>query len=545
MKKGLCLLGTFAILGGVGSASYLLQTSKINEVVATGESVTSVQNVGKLVKNANTGEHIYLSSENEVTAITNQGWEHFLKSVTVDTYTKGTITLNGVDKTEEIKLELIGGSVGFAIGRSYLAKNKQPNDSVITIEGTFADPKGQGTILIEKTILGLVNNRWAVRSLANVIELGKMATDENTAGGIAYISPLDKTKRPDDFPKERIAWWPSMSAGFVTGYVKKNNVNLKDTLSYIMSYDWTTSFDIGRENGSLTETGVANGPVADRTVLTFGGLFRKNGKADSYIYINETTLIFNKALNNWFYPAKEIGYLSTNQHCTVSSLYMNSDLMPEYVPSAADWSGHNAKSGKILVNGEESALTMNFVRSDLGFLVRGNNEGMSYGKGTKITIGGDYYFNFDGINQVVNIKKTTFVLEDNWVDLNVKEANTFADTYLHMKDYNENLGYCADSEHHYYADAKAAFAALSADTKDCFLNREQFKAALERLTTWARMNGEEFVDGEFKALQTAFTPSYIFKENNKKAGAIAITVLSIATLSFSLAFLFKKKKAHK
>lgn len=59
------------------------------------------------------------------------------------------------------------------------------------------------------------------------------------------------------------------------------------------------------------------------------------------------------------------------------------------------------------------------------------------------------------------------------------------------------------------------------------------------------MNGEEFVDGEFKAIQSAFTPSYIFNENNEKAGAIAITVLSIATLSFSLAFLFKKKKAHK
>lgn len=59
------------------------------------------------------------------------------------------------------------------------------------------------------------------------------------------------------------------------------------------------------------------------------------------------------------------------------------------------------------------------------------------------------------------------------------------------------------------------------------------------------MNGEEFVDGEFKVIQSAFTPSYIFNENNEKIGAIAITVLSITALSFSIAFLFKKKKAHK
>lgn len=70
MKKGLYVLAALAILGGITSAGAFLTTANINEVVATGESEASVQNVGKIVQNKHTGEILYCDSANAVTAIT-------------------------------------------------------------------------------------------------------------------------------------------------------------------------------------------------------------------------------------------------------------------------------------------------------------------------------------------------------------------------------------------------------------------------------------------------------------------------------------------
>ena len=75
-------------------------------------------------------------------------------------------------------------------------------------------------------------------------------------------------------------------------------------------------------------------------------------------------------------------------------------------------------------------------------------------------------------------------------DLDALDA--FINTYMHM-DYTENLGYCADTEHHYYGDAKVAFKALSSDQRMYFANVEvntQYADAYARLAAWAIANGE-------------------------------------------------------
>ena len=549
MKKGLFVLAALTILGGVTSGGgVLLSTSNTNEVVAAAESDATVQNVGKIVQNGHTGEILYCDSVNTVTAITKADWNYFLNSVSVDGYTKGTITFNGVDLTSQIKLELIGSGVGFSIGREYFQANKPTQDSVVTIEGTFADPEGDGTIAIEKSVIGFASERWGVRSLEGVSELGKMGTSQHAAGGIAYLAPIDKSNLPDYILSNNISWWPSSGQGYTTGYVKKSGTKLADTLSFMQSYNWFYSttkdplFDIGRENGSLTETGVKDSAVADGTTLTFGGLFRENGNADRYIYVSETTLVYDASISNWSYPSKDVGYLTPNSSCSSGTLYMSSDKTPDYIPPVAGWSNHNNQAGTILVNGEASTLKMAYVNKDAGFLVWKGSENLDYEKGTEITISGDFYYNFDGVNQMVSVKKTTFVLEDNWVDVNVKAVDSFTKNYLHMEDYTEDLGYCADEEHHYYADAKAAYKLLTDDAKDCFLNRDMYKAALARLETWALKNGEEFADGDFKAVQSAFNPSHVIKGDSNSTGvAIALGTLLLA-LTFSTAFLFKKKK---
>ena len=68
----------------------------------------------------------------------------------------------------------------------------------------------------------------------------------------------------------------------------------------------------------------------------------------------------------------------------------------------------------------------------------------------------------------------------------------FIDNYMHMDDYTENLGYCKDVSHHYYADAKAAFNALFPEQRSLFASEDTYADARARLQNWAAANGDVF-----------------------------------------------------
>ena len=68
----------------------------------------------------------------------------------------------------------------------------------------------------------------------------------------------------------------------------------------------------------------------------------------------------------------------------------------------------------------------------------------------------------------------------------------FIDNYMYMDDYTENLGYCKDVSHHYYADAKAAFNALFPEQRALFASEDTYADARARLQNWAAANGDVF-----------------------------------------------------
>ena len=57
-------------------------------------------------------------------------------------------------------------------------------------------------------------------------------------------------------------------------------------------------------------------------------------------------------------------------------------------------------------------------------------------------------------------------------------------------DYTDNLGYCSDSTHHYYATAKDAFNHLNEHQRKLFTSNSAYLVEWTRLSTWASKNGD-------------------------------------------------------
>ncbi|MBQ6921255.1 MAG: S8 family serine peptidase [Bacilli bacterium] len=115
---------------------------------------------------------------------------------------------------------------------------------------------------------------------------------------------------------------------------------------------------------------------------------------------------------------------------------------------------------------------------------------------------------------------------------------SFIDTYMHM-DYVDNLGYCNDSEHHYYSTAKSAFNGLNNHQRTLFTSNSAYLVEWTRLSTWASKNGDTLNSSSFLAVGK-------LTYNKIAQGGISTVILIVigtSTLSIAVAyFLFRKKK---
>lgn len=96
-------------------------------------------------------------------------------------------------------------------------------------------------------------------------------------------------------------------------------------------------------------------------------------------------------------------------------------------------------------------------------------------------------------NNRVNIQSVTVYANGSEVDIGQTDdcigLETFIDNYMHM-DYTDNLGYCSDSTHHYYATAKDAFNDLNEHQRKLFTSNSAYLVEWTRLSTWASKNGD-------------------------------------------------------
>ena len=117
---------------------------------------------------------------------------------------------------------------------------------------------------------------------------------------------------------------------------------------------------------------------------------------------------------------------------------------------------------------------------------------------------------------------------------------TFIDTYMHM-DYVENLGYCKDSEHHYYSTAKGAFNVLNAHQRSLFTSNSAYLTEWTRLSTWAEINGDSLNSSNILEQKTNIK-SFMINQNSEE---ILLVTIFTAVNIIGVAYLVIKKRKHK
>jgi len=121
-----------------------------------------------------------------------------------------------------------------------------------------------------------------------------------------------------------------------------------------------------------------------------------------------------------------------------------------------------------------------------------------------------------------------------------KIVDAFVADNMHMTDYTEQLGWCKDSEHHYYSTAKAAFNDMPEAERALFLEHSDYTAAKERLVAWAAANGE-VVSGT--SLASGSNISSIAGDSTN-TGMIVIVVLVSLIAIVGATIVLKKRKEN-
>lgn len=119
---------------------------------------------------------------------------------------------------------------------------------------------------------------------------------------------------------------------------------------------------------------------------------------------------------------------------------------------------------------------------------------------------------------------------------------TYINNYMHM-DYTENLGYCNDIEHHYYATAKAEFNKLNDHQRLLFTGNSAYLAEWTRLSTWASKNNDSL--NSKNSLVASVNSDSLDSLYNDSSLLIIIIISSFATCSLLSLLIIKKRRYHK
>ena len=120
-------------------------------------------------------------------------------------------------------------------------------------------------------------------------------------------------------------------------------------------------------------------------------------------------------------------------------------------------------------------------------------------------------------------------------------AQTYANKYLHMRDYIDADGSCMNnSDNHYYSTAKTAYASLTSQEKTEFAGLTD---AVARLQAWARANGEIFDPSAktFSASPRVSLLNVMGKNTNTVAIIVIISMVSVTAIG-GYFFLRKRKE---
>ena len=124
----------------------------------------------------------------------------------------------------------------------------------------------------------------------------------------------------------------------------------------------------------------------------------------------------------------------------------------------------------------------------------------------------------------------------------VDNVQGFIDVFMHMSNYSSEKGYCSDENHHYFADAKAAFNGMGDVSRQSFCTNSAYAAAYARLCAWAAANGQTINSSNRIVEAASGNMMRAVEMNNNALIIVVITAFVSATFIGGYFFLRKKKE---
>lgn len=334
-------------------------------------------------------------------------------------------------------------------------------------------------------------------------------------------------------------------SGMTTTYVKNASFSFDGLCN--------ATFENGYEK-EVTPTGVSTPDMstAGNKQVTVSYSYNGQNRSTSYnITVNSYRVVMEEI-------ESEIGTITyTTDKEVISDQTLSTSSSGDY--SKIDTQYHAWRLG---ASGKTGTLTVKSTSTNIYKIVV-NARYYSSDSGTRFTIGGtsynltssyiDYTKAFDSavnqvaISSVTNGKRVliasivvyTKTEEDIGQTEDCVGLETFINTYMHM-DYVENLGYCKDDEHHYYATAKNAFNNLNEHQRSLFTGNSAYLAEWTRLSTWASKNKDSLNNNNQLVISDNSNSL-----NSDSSLIIIIAISAISTCTLLGLLIVKKRKEHK
>lgn len=312
----------------------------------------------------------------------------------------------------------------------------------------------------------------------------------------------------------------------------------------------------------VTPTSVTSPDMSIGGIKTIIVSFTYNGntRTTSYdITVNSTRVVIEETTTTGYSLIGTITYPSNTQTITSNTLSVSTSGYTT-IENDSIRLGSNGNTGTVTITSTTTNITKVVVSAK------------SYGSDSSVhlTIGGtdntitssyaDYTKEFSSATNSVAIattanKKrayiesiTVYETKTITIETDISQTEdclgleTFIDSYMHM-DYAENLGYCKDSEHHYYSTAKLAFNNLNVHQRTLFTSNSAYLTEWSRLSAWAKANGDSLNSSN----QLAIAPIQQFNQLIQTNSIEVFVIMSIFIITLSSAggyFLIRRKRKN-
>lgn len=280
--------------------------------------------------------------------------------------------------------------------------------------------------------------------------------------------------------------------------------------NYSFSFDGTctATFANGYQK-VVTPTSVTSPDMstAGNRTITVSYTYNGNTRTTTYqIIVNSNRVVIEETTVTGYSVVGTVTYPNNTQTISVNTLSISTSGYTT-IESNAIRLGSGSNTGTVTVTSTSSNITKVVVSAK------------TYGSdtGVTLTVGGtsntitssyaDYVKEYTTATNSVAIATTTskkrayiesitvYETKSTTVETDISASEdcvgleSFIDNYMHM-DYTDNLGYCSDSTHHYYATAKDAFNDLNEHQRKLFTSNSAYLVEWTRLSTWASKNGD-------------------------------------------------------